>query len=102
MSSVREDIAKIICPLAKYPEECEKCTNGCGCPDNWPDIAEQVDKILSLKYPNGQPKLGIISEVQSVPDNPIIPEDGYMLAWQVAEDFRNEIKSNFKRIEVKE
>jgi len=98
MSSVREDIAKIICPLAKYPEECEKCTNGCGCPDNWPDIAEQVDQILSLKYPNGQPKLGIISEDQSHECSMDIyadytPEEAYR------EGIRDMLNSNFKRIE---
>ena len=62
----------------------------------------QLNKILSLKYDNGEKKLGVIAEDQTVPENPIIPEDGYMLAWQVAEDFRNEIKANFKRIEVEE
>ena len=42
----REEIAKKICCL--YPQECTTCKKGRGCPDEWADVAEQVDQFLSI------------------------------------------------------
>jgi len=83
MSSVREDIAEIL----------TRNFNGSGAYKNKLMLhsLEVADQILSLKYPNGQPKVGIISEDQSCEcsiDNfaDFTPEDAY----------------RFKRIEGKE
>ena len=43
-----------------------------------------------------------LADDQSIPENPIIPEDGYMLAWQVAEDFREKIKAGFRKVQLRE
>jgi len=64
--------------------------------EKWFDMADQ---ILSLKYPNGQPKVGIIKENQSCEctiDNfaDFTPEAAYRRG---KEDMRD---ANFKRIEV--
>jgi len=93
---VREDIAKILYSTAPDATQC------------WEDLPSylqgywlgKVDKILSLKYPNGQPKLGIIREDQS------LPERMYQGVLPSQRKFVNSIqqemlKANFKRIEEK-
>jgi len=52
---IREGIARMVCCL--NPQECGTCKK---CPDEWEDVAEQVDEILSylhsqgLRLPNGE------------------------------------------------
>ena len=92
MSSVREDIAKLLARNFKggwaYKNKLMRHS------------LEVADQILSLKYPNGQPKLGIISEDQSHECSMDIyadytPEEAYR------EGIRDMLNSNFKRIEEK-
>jgi len=45
---IREGIAKIICCLS--PQECDRCNR---CPDEWEDVAEQVDEVLSYLHSQG-------------------------------------------------
>ena len=45
---IREGIAKRVCCL--NPQECGTCKK---CPDEWEDVAEQVDEILSYLHSQG-------------------------------------------------
>ena len=100
MSSAREEIAKriaIIRGLSQWDALPAKQTKICGA--NCQEAClRDADAILSLKYPNGNPMLYVGAENQSIPENPIIPEDGYMLPWQVAEDMREIIKRDFREV----
>jgi len=97
MSSVRDDIARIL----------ESVNIGCSeggdyrlCNPYCENPNQVADRILSLKYPNGQPKLGIISEDQSLPNT-----DTHVLGFlseRANSTQRDMLKANFKRIEVKE
>lgn len=60
----RETIAKIICCLADDKGECGRCRKGKGCPDEWSDVAEQVDQILKLLSTNTRQQL--IEEIEKI------------------------------------
>ena len=54
----REAIARIICPLAEYAQECSNCRTHSGCPDYWPDVADKVDEIFATLKELGYRKPG--------------------------------------------
>ena len=59
---IREGIAKKICPLVDYEDQCVRCSEGKGCPDEWEDIAAKVDSILT--YLDSQ---GVVLKVEGTP-----------------------------------
>ncbi|MCK5016436.1 MAG: hypothetical protein KAS32_05115 [Candidatus Peribacteraceae bacterium] len=67
--------------------------------DNKAPHYELADRILSLKYDNGQPKLGVIAEDQSLPSARNAVNKSYNDYMLGQEDM---LKANFKRIVVEE
>lgn len=45
---VREKVAKVICTFSDDDSECKLCAVNGGCPDGYPDVAEQVNTIHAL------------------------------------------------------
>ena len=81
--SVREDIAKKLAVNKgwEYGLLSQPYRNG---------LLEEVDDLFSLKYDNGQPKIGVIAEDQSKPEN----------IWFIgAYEWQKIQEANFKRIE---
>ena len=67
----REAIARIICPLAEYAQECSNCRTHSGCPDYWPDVADKVDGILATLKELGYRKPGELLSCEEIDALPL-------------------------------
>ena len=65
--SLKEEIARIVCCLSDNPTECAYCKRHTGCPEQWPDVTEQTDSILSK-----------VAEAVGKVENPCEPTTRYM------------------------